>query len=165
MYCWRTPTKHDVTLEVDHRISVKDWWWNYDENLITSCYDCNRGKRADSVIIWTDLEETKKELESVKERLEQIKYIGRLKDTIKKKKDEIKRKEYQFVWDLLSGYNQSFIRKVETRIKNQNSKYWISFEILEDCLHITYDKFSTMDSFYHDDFMKYFHGVLKNKIK
>ena len=43
-------------------------------------------------------------------------------------------------------------------------KYWIGFDILEECLSITFDKFSCEDSFYHDDFMKYFHWVLKNKL-
>lgn len=41
-YCGRKPPA--VVLEVDHVQSVKDGGSNDDYNLITSCFDCNRGK-------------------------------------------------------------------------------------------------------------------------
>lgn len=42
MYCWRKPPY--VMLEVDHIIPKKKWWSDVLDNLITSCFDCNRGK-------------------------------------------------------------------------------------------------------------------------
>lgn len=36
----------EVRLEVDHRLPVSQGGDDTDENLSTSCYDCNRGKRA-----------------------------------------------------------------------------------------------------------------------
>jgi hypothetical protein len=41
-YCGQTPP--EVTLEVDHIIPVAGGGGNDDENLVTSCQDCNRGK-------------------------------------------------------------------------------------------------------------------------
>lgn len=43
-YCGRGVP--DVTLEVDHIIPVADGGENHQDNLITSCFDCNRGKGA-----------------------------------------------------------------------------------------------------------------------
>lgn len=42
-YCGQRPP--DIVLEVDHIIAVGNGGTNEDLNLITSCYDCNRGKR------------------------------------------------------------------------------------------------------------------------
>lgn len=41
-YCGRKPPA--VVLEVDHIVAVSKGGTNEDHNLITSCFDCNRGK-------------------------------------------------------------------------------------------------------------------------
>lgn len=46
-YCGRTPP--DVVLEVDHIVAVADGGENAIDNLITACFDCNRGKGAVSL--------------------------------------------------------------------------------------------------------------------
>lgn len=43
-YCGRHPP--DVTLEIDHITPVAAGGTNVEENLITACFDCNRGKAA-----------------------------------------------------------------------------------------------------------------------
>lgn len=44
-YCGRTP-KDGVKLEIDHIIPVSKGGTNHIDNLKTSCFECNRGKRA-----------------------------------------------------------------------------------------------------------------------
>ena len=46
-YCGRTPP--NVTLEVDHIVPKRDGGTDDLENLITSCFDCNRGKASRSL--------------------------------------------------------------------------------------------------------------------
>lgn len=46
MYCGRKPPY--VMLEVDHIIPKSKWWSDRLDNLITSCFDCNRWKWWDS---------------------------------------------------------------------------------------------------------------------
>ena len=41
-YCGRTPPA--VTLEIDHVIAIANGGIDEGENLITACFDCNRGK-------------------------------------------------------------------------------------------------------------------------
>lgn len=43
-YCGLRPP--DVVLELDHMVAVANGGTNEDLNLITACYDCNRGKSA-----------------------------------------------------------------------------------------------------------------------
>lgn len=47
VYCGRTAKDDDVRLEVDHATAVANGGGNEDRNLVTACYDCNRGKRDD----------------------------------------------------------------------------------------------------------------------
>lgn len=46
-YCGRRPP--EVSLEVDHRVSVADGGTNDLDNLFSACTECNRGKGAESV--------------------------------------------------------------------------------------------------------------------
>lgn len=46
-YCGQKPP--NIILEVDHMLAVKNGGTNDFDNLITSCFDCNRGKSARSL--------------------------------------------------------------------------------------------------------------------
>ena len=164
-YCWKNPIDHNVVLEIDHCVSVKNGWWNDLENLITSCFDCNRWKSKKTVILnqETNVEEIKEEQKKLEERLNQIKFIKEIKKKIKKTKKEIEELDYRFVDEILKWCYDDFIKQMKTRIKTQHTKYWIELYVLEDCLDITNDKFWD-DEFYTRDFIKYFYGVLRNKI-
>lgn len=78
-YCWLKAGDW-VQLQVDHKISVKNWWGNDIENLITSCFQCN---------IW----KWKKNLEEVHKKLSDIKIS-----------ENIKKHLYQFydMWNIKS---------------------------------------------------------------
>jgi len=67
-YCGSKPPA--VVLEVDHINPVSSGGGNEEHNLITSCFDCNRGKsNVPLEIVPIDIEERKKQLE---ERREQV---------------------------------------------------------------------------------------------
>lgn len=67
-YCGAHPPA--VILEVDHIVSVAEGGGNDMDNLVTSCFDCNRGKRDISLgVVPKSLAEKAAE---VKEREEQI---------------------------------------------------------------------------------------------
>jgi hypothetical protein len=69
VYCGRTPP--DVTLEVDHIIPKSKGGEDIQENLLTACFDCNRGKR-DNLLTSPDKPDYRKDLEILKEREEQL---------------------------------------------------------------------------------------------
>lgn len=165
-YCWRTPTEHNVVLEIDHSISVKDWWTNDIENLITSCFDCNRWKSKKSVVLWKfdNIKNLEDQQKFIKNRLEQVKYIKKLKDKIRKINKTIEDQKYMFINELLFWFSDELIRQMNIRIKTQHTKYSINLDILQDCLEITINKFNEYEEFYIKDFIKYFYWVLRNLI-
>lgn len=74
-YCGRTPP--NVILEVDHITPVVNGGTNDEMNLITACFDCNRGKgkrelgniapRPDADLKWLEMQQEIKELERYQE--------------------------------------------------------------------------------------------------
>lgn len=47
-YCGRSAPA--VMLEVDHAVSKANGGTDHFDNLVTSCFECNRGKRARSIV-------------------------------------------------------------------------------------------------------------------
>lgn len=67
-YCGRKPPA--VVLEVDHVVPVAGGGSNDEHNLITSCFDCNRGKSASPLeAAPIDVEERRKLLEQRREQV------------------------------------------------------------------------------------------------
>lgn len=56
-YCGRN--SNEVVLEVDHIIAIANGGTNDDDNLITSCWDCNHGKGAKTLEVVAPTEEDK----------------------------------------------------------------------------------------------------------
>lgn len=73
-YCGRTPPQ--VTLEVDHIHPVSKGGKNGIDNLITACFDCNRGKSGD---LLTNMPQTiAHKAEILIEREAQVKALNKL---------------------------------------------------------------------------------------
>ena len=164
-YCWRDPINFDIVLEVDHWISIKDWWSNDIDNLITSCLDCNRGKWRNSTIIWklTSIQEEKDKLQKAEERLAQVKMIKEIRHNKKNIIDEINNEKFWFIEEKLWWYSENLIRQMNIAIKWKHWK-WVDLELLEECLDITLYKFEQFKEFRTINFVKYFYWVLRNSI-
>lgn len=80
-YCGNRPPK--VVLEIDHIVCVADGGTNDAANLVTSCFDCNRGK-ADVPL--TRLPASS--LQTLDERREQAEQVAALNRFLMEKRDE-----------------------------------------------------------------------------
>lgn len=156
-YCGKNPVDHDVVLEVDHSISRKDGGSDDEKNLITSCFDCNRGKSKKSVIIKNKID-LKGEIKRTKEKVNQIKAMKNLHNI----KKELEQEKYSWIRDVLHEYTKSLSDGVIKIVKRNNEK-GVSMNLLMDVLDITYNKFIDYNEFKQNDFIKYFNGVLKHK--
>ena len=165
-YCWKDPINFDVVLEVDHSISIKDWWCNSEGNLITSCFECNRGKSKKSVILWWDIkvEDSIAKLKKAKERLQQIKKIKEIRTHIEEIQNIIDDENFSFIYRFLSWRSEDLYESMMKAVKWKH-KQWVDIELLEECVSITYNKFSSVTRFYTTDFVKYFYWVLRWKQK
>ena len=85
-YCGRSAP--DVILEIDHINPIKNGGDNNILNLITSCFDCNRGKGKRKL---TDNEEIKIQIEQLKEinkKREQLEMLLKWKKELESFDDE-----------------------------------------------------------------------------
>lgn len=149
-YCGSHPP--DTILEVDHIIAIANGGDNSDGNLITSCFDCNRGKAANSLDVVP--EPLKEKAERIKEAEKQlIEYTNIIRAKEERLEDE--------TWELIIKFNpgcERFNNRWFSSIKNYINKMGLH-EVI-DAMEISVNKFHRINS----SAMKYFHGVCKNKI-
>jgi hypothetical protein len=152
-YCSAKPPK--VPLEVDHIIPVSKKGTNEMINLITACFDCNRGKSnielADAPASIIDTMERK--------RIAQQQYLD-YKKVLKKDKNILE----SDINEVESVYSNSFNRYEFTeRFRLTVGKFIkeIGFVEVEDAMIVACNKI-----YYHEDkALKYFCGICWNKIK
>ena len=89
-YCW-LKAGNWVQLQIDHKISIKDWWDNSIWNLITSCFECNIWKWSSSIDTKTN-------------KVENLLWKQKLEANVKKKIDDFfKRWNEQDLWTIDSN--------------------------------------------------------------
>src|SRR3990172_6638622 len=83
-YCGSTPPS--VVLEVDHIQPASKGGNNLTDNLITSCFDCNRGKAADLLTVAPQPVVDKVAI--IAEKMAQLKAFERLQHTKRKVEEQ-----------------------------------------------------------------------------
>ncbi len=152
-YCSAKPPK--VPLEIDHIIPVSKKGKNTIDNLITACFQCNRGKSNIelSSIPLSLVEKT----ENI--RLAQVQYLAYKK--LLKKQEKIIRDEIQEVEDIYSihfteyVFAEKFISTVKRFIDH------IGLQETKDAMDIACSKIH----YDEDKSLKYFCGICWNKIR
>jgi len=152
-YCGSSPPK--VILEVDHLIPVSAGGDNDDKNLITSCFDCNRGNGA--VQLSSVTPSMADNLKQLKEKEAQIKGY---RDFLKK----IKERESADVEAVAKIYRDSFPGWIlSDGFKKRSLKKFLELlplDEVEDAMDLA---ISRMDD--KDDAIKYFCGICWRSIK
>lgn len=92
-YCGRKAP--DVILEVDHINPVKEGGENDILNLVTSCFDCNRGKRDLRLSDASVVEKQRKQIEELGERRQQLEMMLDWRNGLR----SIRNEEYRSVID------------------------------------------------------------------
>ncbi len=133
-YCGKASP--DVILEVDHIKPVSEGGTNDMTNLITACFDCNRGK---SNVLLDDnavLEKQRKQLEEINERRLQLEMMMEWREGLMSL-DEDKIDAFKEHWANTTNYsvNENGLRDVRKWIK----KY--SLNLLLDCLDISVNQY------------------------
>ena len=152
-YCGRkTP---EVILEIDHIVSVKDGGDNALTNLLTVCFDCNRGKGSEKIdkICRDDISILNEEAKLKEEQLkEYYKYKGILKARETRTVNQLVN-----IWSDLNGNVWGLTDKGKSTLR-RFLKHLDKYEI-EDAMEIS-TKIDDIDRRY-----KYFCGVCWHKIK
>jgi CRISPR/Cas system Type II protein with McrA/HNH and RuvC-like nuclease domain len=152
-YCGATPP--GAVLEVDHIHPVSQGGKDVIDNLITACFDCNRGKGAGLLTTLPDSLSDRAAI--VAEKMEQLRaYEKLLKAKRKQEEKAIDQVEEVFLSHFpLHEFTQKFRQSVRTFLQD------LDVFALIDYMHRACEKRSDRA----DDAVKYFCGICWNVIK
>lgn len=158
-YCGGKPPA--ITLEIDHIVAKSQGGEDGVENLITACFDCNRGKSARSLgTHLLDKIDTQKAIERSQQLKEYEKFLEKSnKEFEKKVKVCVECFNYNFDLRYNNGTciaeNGDGIRAIKTFLKKLPK-----IEVIE-AIHIAFskNKMEPLETF------KYFCGICHNKIR
>ena len=136
-YCGRKAP--DVVLNVDHIKPVAEGGTNDIFNLITSCFECNNGKRDIPLDKQKELEKQRESLEILEERRRQLDMLFKWKTELISVKDYETEKMEQYILDT---YNVTL-----TDIGKNNLQRYIKEFGLNEVMESTQIAFDQYDSF------------------
>ena len=137
-YCGKSAP--DVVLEVDHIIPVAKGGDNDLSNLITACFDCNRGKRDKKLTDKQSIKLQKEELDKLNARREQIEMIAEWRKELSNlmnesidKIVEIINQEFYLKLNLTDYERRNFSKRIKKYgVKETLNSSLIAFERYDD---------------------------------
>jgi len=137
-YCGRMAP--DVVLEVDHINAVANGGKNEIMNLVTSCFDCNRGKGKKKLSDKKEIEIQQEQLKELSEKREQLKFMLQWKK-------ELLNFENEQVEEIQKIFREKTYFTL-TDIGKRDIKKWIAdFGLIEviECTNISIDQYYDID--------------------
>jgi len=164
-YCGRkTP---EVILEVDHVIPVSKGGTDDFENLVTSCFECNRGKGGsllNNILLEKDIHD---ETVMLAEREMQLAEYNYIRKKIKEREDREIKELNTYFSDNFSypGYAERSFQKIIPTIRE--CLKFISYVDIMDFIDLAIERTSdnTMGMYHHEAAAKYLVGILRNKLR
>lgn len=153
-YCGSCPP--EVVLEVDHIKPVSKGGTNQVDNMITACFDCNRGKS--NGLLEVSPETIAEKAERMEEKREQLKAFERLQRAERRRQD----KAIDKLEGIFKNYHSN--RGFTDKFKNDIRRHFlprISVFQLEDAMEIAMTRVQGRP----EDSIKYFCGVCWAKIR
>jgi hypothetical protein len=132
----------DVVLNVDHIDPVANGGTNEVINLVTSCFDCNQGKKARLLSDDTVIQKQRKQLELIQERREQLELMLEWKKTLTEFEDEKVTMVSDYWASMMSAYslNENGLKSLEKLIKK------FPIEDILEAIDIANKKYLVFDS-------------------
>lgn len=167
----------DVVLEVDHIKPVSKGGNNGMMNLITSCFDCNRGKSDKTLNENQTLAKELKQMEQLSQRKEQIEMMFKWQNELLNQDDMIIKKIHEYITTIsgetLNEYGMTYITKwikkysIEEILKGVKESI-NAYDDFEDAIINTNKIIATMRLQKKKPYMKqifYIRGILRNRLE
>jgi hypothetical protein len=151
-YCGRMPPA--VVLEIDHILPVASGGKSSIDNLITACFDCNRGKG--SVPLSSVPQSVAEQAALLAEKLEQVKALGRLVKANRKQKE----RAVDEVQEVFQVYFEGYFFSPKFRQSVLSFLEQIPAHRLVEFMHVACIRIGR-----RDDSLKYFCGICWKTIK
>lgn len=152
-YCGRkTP---DAVLEIDHIIPVAEGGENDEKNLVTSCWECNRGKGAALLSDGAPVSDIHEQTVYLLERELQLREYNHIAQ-LKREREDSDIQELMEYWDELSGYTEAFKHPDSSTVRRFLQILAVSD--IKDAMEIAADRVGCASKG-----VSYLIGILKNK--
>ncbi len=151
-YCGATPPS--VILEVDHIMPVSKGGQDDIDNLVTACFDCNRGKSNKELT--TMPQSTREKTEQLKEKEEQYEEYKKVLDDIKRREQL----EIDIIDDIYSTYFPDW--SFSDRFRNSSVRTFLKMlgrPAVESAMHTACGRIND-----EQKVLKYFCGICWNRI-
>jgi hypothetical protein len=139
-YCGRSAP--DVILNVDHIKPVKEGGTNHLTNLITSCFDCNSGKKDRLLDDNSVIEKQRKQLEELNERRAQLEMMMQWREGLANlEEDKVKAVAKRWA-QLTQDYhlNENGLKALKSWIRN------FEINLILDCMEISLSQYGVPDA-------------------
>ena len=163
-WCGKSAVQDDVILEIDHIVPVKEGGDNNILNLVTSCFDCNRGKGATKIDDNTVIAQRKEQLDSLQDKKEQLDLMFKWHQELQGIDTDKNTKVFQYINDIMT--TRSLSSKGESDIARLVKKYELN-DILK-AIDMSADKYLRFDRDNElvgdsaSEFIKKIGGILHN---
>lgn len=143
-YCGKSAP--DVVLEIDHINPVANGGNNGILNLITACYDCNRGKGKRLIDDNNEISKQKEQLDLMNEKRNQFKLLIKWKEEL----NQLLETQIDYIDSLFRRYNKSITEYGRNQIKNFIKKF--GFEEVLESTEISFNQYYKTDADMHKVF-------------
>ena len=164
-YCGRKAP--DVVLNVDHITPVAKGGTNDILNLVTSCFDCNNGKRAVPIEQSVVLDKQRKQLEKLQERREQIEMMFEWKQSLEDLSDYSTTLLVQYIESLIQPHtiDENSIKTVKKHIGKFGLREVLEAVDISAKQYIKYDTENNVTASSVGDFFQKIGGIASNRRK
>jgi hypothetical protein len=150
-YCGRVPPQ--VVLEVDHIVPINEGGGNEEENLITACFECNRGKGSVSLdVVPETLAERGRRIAEIEDQL------AGYREIVLAREDRIEAECWEII-EILSGQSKETTKSRLASIKTFIEQ--LPLDVVRDAAVIARSRFPS----HGPTQFKYFCGICWRRIR
>lgn len=148
-YCGKSSP--DVVLEVDHIVPVAEGGTNDIENLITACFDCNRGKGKRELTDDAVIKKQKKELDHLQERRENLQMMAEWRKELQNEYEH----EIDYIEEIIRSYDSAWELSATGRRTVKKLIKQFGYEQVANAADIAFDSyFDGTENSWHKAFNK-----------
>ncbi|PHS72039.1 MAG: hypothetical protein COB22_06390 [Cycloclasticus sp.] len=164
-YCGKVAP--NVVLEVDHIEPVAKGGGDELLNLITSCFDCNRGKKDNKLDDDSVVKKQRLQLEELQERREQIKLMFDWRNELNNINENTNQMVIDYIEDKIDNFtlNEKGAKKIAPLTKKYDLADILESIDLSAQKYLTYDNDGELIQDGVEDFLNKISGILINKNK
>lgn len=158
-FCGKKPPA--VVLEVDHFHPASQGGSDDESNLITACFDCNRGKS--DTVVESDPRASSESIEIRREMLEQMREMAILEAQLRELEDDNNRHLARYWFSLMGDANRSLSPRLCTTVRVFQRSLLV--DEIRDSMEIAHSRVPVYEDGKYFETWRYFCGICWKRIR